>query len=73
INIKFPEKGWTPSLELKRLLPSTYSSNDISASSGDADIVVLAARAITAGDFESRTRQRDSTRRQYYDEDEEDY
>ncbi|KAJ2654334.1 DnaJ-like protein xdj1 [Coemansia sp. RSA 1200] len=73
INIKFPEKGWTPSPELKRLLPSTYRSNDISASSDDTNIVVSVARAITAGDFESRTRQRDSTRRQYYDEDGEDY
>ncbi|KAJ2553908.1 DnaJ-like protein xdj1 [Coemansia sp. RSA 1933] len=72
VDIKFPEKGWTPNPELKRLLPSTRWPNDAQTESGDVDTEVSVAHSLSAEAFESRTRQKEPSGRQYYDEDDED-
>ncbi|KAJ1665547.1 DnaJ sub A member 2 [Coemansia sp. RSA 1813] len=71
VSIKFPEKGWNPDPELRRLLPSTCRPNDTPVTSDDADIEVSVAHSLPEQVFESRTKQKESSRRQYYDDDDE--
>ncbi|KAJ2395060.1 DnaJ-like protein xdj1 [Coemansia sp. RSA 2559] len=71
VSIKFPEEGWTPDPELRKLLPSTRWPKDAQALSSDADVEVSVGHPLSAQAFESRTRQNEQSRRQhYYDDDE---
>ncbi|KAJ1903466.1 DnaJ-like protein xdj1 [Coemansia sp. IMI 209127] len=71
VSIKFPEKGWTPDPELRKLLPSTRWPKDAQAPSDDADVEVSVGHPLSAQAFKSRTRQNEPSRRQhYYDDDE---